>query len=84
MDTAKKDRILSNERSVNQQSNNKWFYFVALFGVIIIAANLRAPLTAVGPVVSEISEELGLTSLWAGMITTIPLTHELKKFVSLL
>lgn len=73
METAKKDRILSNERSVNQQSNNKWFYFVALFGVIIIAANLRAPLTAVGPVVSEISEELGLTSLWAGMITTIPL-----------
>lgn len=73
MEMKNKDRVLSNERTVNHQNKNKLLYFFALFGVIIIAANLRAPLTAVGPVVAEISNELGLTSLWAGMITTIPL-----------
>lgn len=43
------------------------------FGVIIIAANLRAPITSVGPVILEITEQLKLTPLLVGLITAIPL-----------
>jgi len=42
-------------------------------GVVFIAANLRAPITSVGPVVKEISDYLSLSNIQAGMITTIPL-----------
>ena len=42
-------------------------------GVLFIASNLRAPLTSVGPVIAELSTTLGLSNVWAGMVTTIPL-----------
>src|SRR5699024_1866311 len=42
-------------------------------GVIFLAANLRAPLTSVGPVIAEISADLSLSNTAAGFITTIPL-----------
>lgn len=42
-------------------------------GVVFIAANLRAPLTSVGPVLSEISEALSLSNIMAGLLTTMPL-----------
>lgn len=54
-------------------SEGKLRYIGMYLGVVFIAANLRAPLTAVGPVVSEISSDLELSNLWTGMITTIPL-----------
>ncbi|QEC51552.1 CP family cyanate transporter-like MFS transporter [Anseongella ginsenosidimutans] len=45
---------------------------LAVAGIILIAANLRAPITSVGPVLSEISSSLGLSTVQAGMLTTIP------------
>ncbi|APA90911.1 MULTISPECIES: CynX/NimT family MFS transporter [Myroides] len=44
-----------------------------LLGIIFIASNLRAPLTSVGPVISEISKSLALSNTTAGLVTTIPL-----------
>lgn len=45
-----------------------------LFLVIIIAAiSLRTPMTTVGTLLFEISEELSLTDTVAGMITTVPI-----------
>ena len=44
-----------------------------IIGVIFLSANLRAAITSVGPVIKEISEYLGLSSIQAGLITTIPL-----------
>ncbi|MGG1559651.1 CynX/NimT family MFS transporter [Geobacillus thermoleovorans] len=41
--------------------------------VVILAANLRAPLTMVGPLVPELQRELGLSHAAAGALTTIPL-----------
>ncbi|GAB6006270.1 CynX/NimT family MFS transporter [Geobacillus vulcani] len=41
--------------------------------VVILAANLRAPLTTVGPLVPELQRELGLSHAAAGALTTIPL-----------
>lgn len=46
---------------------------LAILGVIFFAANLRAPLTSVGPVIGEISHDLSLSKTAAGMLTTIPL-----------
>lgn len=55
------------------KSSTKQNLFWALLGVIFIAANLRAPLTSVGPVIDQISHELSLSNAGAGLVTTIPL-----------
>lgn len=44
-----------------------------ILGVLFFAANLRAPLTSVGPVIAEISLDLSLSNTAAGLLTTIPL-----------
>lgn len=49
----------------------KTFLFIA--GIVLIASNLRAPITSVGPVVPQLQEALGLSNTLAGLITTIPL-----------
>lgn len=46
---------------------------VLIIGIIFIAANLRAPLTSVGPLVSLIRDNLHISNTLAGMITTLPL-----------
>ncbi|MEK3786923.1 CynX/NimT family MFS transporter [Paenibacillus sp. FSL K6-1230] len=48
------------------------FWFMIL-GIIFIAANLRAPLTSVGPLVSIIRENVHISNTLAGLITTVPL-----------
>lgn len=47
--------------------------FILLTGIILVATNLRAPITSVGPVVPQIQDALGLSNTLAGLITTIPL-----------
>jgi MFS transporter, CP family, cyanate transporter len=47
--------------------------FMLVIGIIFIAANLRSPLTAVGPVVDQIRNSLHISNTLAGMITTFPL-----------
>jgi CP family cyanate transporter-like MFS transporter len=42
-------------------------------GITLIAINMRAPITAVGPLVGMIRDELALSNTWAGMLTTLPL-----------
>lgn len=42
-------------------------------GIVLIAANLRGALTAVGPVVGRIKDDLGLSGAGAGMLTTLGL-----------
>ncbi|GGA27555.1 CynX/NimT family MFS transporter [Psychrobacillus lasiicapitis] len=44
-----------------------------IIGIIFIAANLRAPLTSVGPLVGLIRDNMHLSNTVAGMITTLPL-----------
>src|SRR5690625_5009868 len=44
--------------------------FIAL---LAIAANLRGPLTSVPPLVGEIRDDLGLSSIAAGALTSLPL-----------
>lgn len=51
----------------------KWATVIILFCIILIAANLRAPITSVGPVVPEMIGRLHLTPAMVGLITATPL-----------
>lgn len=44
-----------------------------IISVIFIAMTLRTPLTAVGPVIPLIRDDLGISNVLAGFLTTIPL-----------
>src|SRR5690606_11599394 len=46
---------------------------VLMISVIFIAATMRAPITSVGPVITEISAELNLGPVLIGLITALPL-----------
>lgn len=58
------------ESKINEKLPINW---LLLIGIMLIATNLRAPLTSVSPLLSLISEELGLSLAVSGMLTTIPL-----------
>lgn len=47
-----------------------WFL---LIGIMLIATNLRSPLTSVSPLLSTISQDLDLSLTISGMLTTLPL-----------
>lgn len=47
--------------------------WLMIIGIIFIAANLRAPLTSVGPLVSLIRDNVNISNTLAGLITTVPL-----------
>lgn len=50
------------------------FELILIFtGVIFLAANLRAPITSVGPVITEIKNDLKLSHVLVALITAIPL-----------
>ncbi len=44
-----------------------------LVGVVLVAANLRAALTGVGPLLPEIQASTGLSGTWTGLLSTLPL-----------
>ena len=46
---------------------------ILVVGIIFLATNLRAPITAVGPVVASIRDSLGISNAAIGTLTTIPL-----------
>ncbi|MFU2072025.1 MFS transporter, partial [Bordetella hinzii] len=54
---------------MSNQSRGLWL----LAGLLLVAANLRAPITAVAPVLSLLQGEFSLSSAQAGLLTTLPL-----------
>jgi CP family cyanate transporter-like MFS transporter len=42
-------------------------------GILLVATNLRAALTSVGPVLEDVRADLGLTATAAGVLTALPL-----------
>ncbi len=44
-----------------------------ILGILLIAANLRAPITGVAPLLDNIRDSFGLSTAAAGMLTTLPL-----------
>lgn len=49
------------------------FVWMNVAVVLFVAANLRAPFTAIGPVLNEMSTVLNLTNVQASLLTSIPL-----------
>nr|WP_304219737.1 MFS transporter [Fredinandcohnia onubensis] len=47
--------------------------WVLLLGIIFAGANLRAPLTSVGPIIETIRQDTGMSHTLTGMLTTLPL-----------
>ena len=46
---------------------------LALVGVLLIAANLRAPVTVVGPVADDVAADLALTATQVSLLVSLPL-----------
>lgn len=51
----------------------KKIFWINVIIVIIIAFNLRAPITAVGPIIDIIKDKYYLNSTVAGILTSLPL-----------
>ncbi|MFB5663887.1 CynX/NimT family MFS transporter [Alteribacillus sp. HJP-4] len=46
---------------------------ILIVGIIVIACNLRPAITSVGPIISIIREDTGISNSAAGLLTTLPL-----------
>jgi len=46
--------------------------WLLLFGLILVALNLRPALSSMAPLLSEVSKSLGLSAAQAGLLTTLP------------
>ena len=57
----------------NSTTTSRQRQFILLTGIILVATNLRAPITSVGPVIPEIQDAFNLSNALAGLITTMPL-----------
>jgi CP family cyanate transporter-like MFS transporter len=56
--------------SAKQTAIQQW---LLVMGILFVSFNLRPAITAVGPLVSEIRADLGMTNWMAGLLTTLPL-----------
>jgi len=49
------------------------YHFILIIGILFIAFNLRPGITAVGPLIGTIRDDLGLANWSAGLLTSLPL-----------
>ncbi|MCH7397422.1 MFS transporter [Belliella sp. DSM 107340] len=61
---------MSTKQASQPLYKNSGFLFL---GIMLVAFNLRPSITAVGPLIPLIREDLGLSNGWAGFLTTLPL-----------
>src|SRR5699024_12693701 len=64
---------LYKEDVLNSQQHNTNAGWFLLLGVILVRANLRAPLSSVGALIPFIRDDLGISNNLAGYIPTLPL-----------
>lgn len=55
------------------KSRSSFRILLPFLGILVLGTTLRAPITALGPVMTEISKSLHLSNTQAGLLTTIPL-----------
>ena len=61
---------------IEQKSNvNSW---LSVAVVLLVAVNLRAPITAVSPILDEIKAILHIDNLQASLLTSIPLNSRIR------
>lgn len=66
-------QLQKTSKSLSSNDIPKTATWLMVLGIIFIAANLRAPLTSVGPLISLIRENVHISNTLAGLITTVPL-----------
>ncbi len=59
--------------SLPMPTRSRFATSILVLGILLIAANLRGPVTSIGPVLDQIIIYFGLNSSQAGMLTTLPL-----------
>lgn len=64
---------MQRKSSLEQTDTNPFNKWLLIIGIILIAANLRAPLTSIGAVISSIRVDLNMSHAVVGAITTLPL-----------
>lgn len=58
---------------IKNQERSERDLFILLIGIVLIGANLRAPLTSVGALIPFIRDDLGVSNALVGTVTTLPL-----------
>jgi len=61
--------VVTAKEQLTKPYQSKIFALVAL---LLAAVNLRLAVTSVGPVLTEIRSGLGMSSTWAGLLTSVP------------
>lgn len=59
-----------NDSSIRTSNSRRFFLII---GIILIGANLRAPITTIGPLLSEIQSSLHFSDAQAGLLNALPL-----------
>ncbi len=65
------DTALKVEQSRTKES--QFYKFLLIAGIILVAFNLRPAITSIGPLVSTIRDDIGLSNWSAGLLTSLPL-----------
>lgn len=63
----------STDKGSSHRSQARWANAWLIAGILLIAVNLRAALSSVGPLVGEIRDATGLSNSLLGLLTTLPL-----------
>ncbi|GAA0437106.1 CynX/NimT family MFS transporter [Virgibacillus salarius] len=61
------------EMHQSKEQTTNVYRFLLVFGIIIVAFNLRPSITSVGPIIGTIRDSLGLSNGSAGLLTSLPL-----------
>jgi MFS transporter, CP family, cyanate transporter len=57
----------------HSQTDSQLYRFLVIAGIIIVSFNLRPAITSVGPLISTIRDDVGLSNWSAGLLTSLPL-----------
>lgn len=58
---------------VRVENTKRWYRMLSIVGIVIIAINLRPGITAVGPLIGMIRDDLALANWTVGLLTSLPL-----------
>lgn len=58
---------------MDEEKRKMWRRIFLIIGILLVAANLRAPITALSPLLSYVRVDLPLSNTMTGFLTTLPL-----------
>jgi MFS transporter, CP family, cyanate transporter len=58
---------------ISTKNQKRYYTFLLIAAILVIAATLRSPITSVGPLIPFFREELGVPNSMIGLVNTLPL-----------